>query len=244
MQTVKGQWLSEYINELSKNVDKKKNRQLLTALNTAVNRVMNNPTCPDFIKSDIGEYRAVDVLPQIRLFFKIESKHDAVFFVWMNDLKEHPHDSSRGQEDKCYKEFKRLSNNDKLDKFVPMLESRSAFKMNHSFRSSKEIFAQLSNDTEFASSGLKLNRINNDEYNLENIYESEYNSKALKELISKVCAEADKQNIDLKYTLEKYREDIFKESVQKALLSNNFTITKENEETLIFMYKHTSQQEP
>lgn len=230
MEYKQGPWLKEYIKEVYESRGKGKNQQLFEAINNAVNKVLNDPTSKEFSKHTIDPYKAVDVLPQIRLFFIIENQYDLIFFTWLNNLDKFPHDSSKGERDKCYLEFKRLKDNGKLDQYEHKEKPEPNFKINGKFRLAETLYASLSLNSEFACSNLELNKIDNNEYLLEHINENDYESQALILLIENICKKAKESNINLSCLIDKSRGINFMKSVKHALLVNGFNILDNNDE--------------
>lgn len=213
--------LKKYIEQLEKNHNKSNNSQIVNAYKTAAKKVLENPTSTEFLKHTIGAYRAVDVLGQVRLFFSIEDNGNEIFFVWMNDPEEFPHDSSRGQRDRCYLEFKRLYNNDKLEKYKKE-EDDSIFKLKGRFRANEKLTAYLKSKLSEASTNLEMCEIDHNTYEIFNVYESCDYSGAFIELIEKVLEIAKKDNIQLSIQIEDYWPEDKKNSIISAIVKSGF----------------------
>ncbi len=97
-----------------------------------MNRIQQDPLNTDYMKHALDQYRAAPYkVGQYRIFFeiidetvdfdlqndkgsKVEGKF--VHFVWMNN-ENCKHDSSKGEHDPCYREFKNLKNNGEIAVF-------------------------------------------------------------------------------------------------------------------------------
>lgn len=97
-----------------------------------MNRVADDPLNTDFLKDSLDQYRAAPFKTgQYRIFFElidetvdfnpstdtgIKVSGKFIHFVWMNN-ENCKHDSSKGEHDPCYREFKNLKSSGRLDKF-------------------------------------------------------------------------------------------------------------------------------
>ena len=97
-----------------------------------INRVLEHPLNTDYLKNSLDQYRAAPYKTgQYRIFFEIIDETvdynptsdlgkkilgKFVHFVWMNN-EDCKHDSSKGEHDPCYREFKNLKENNQIDAF-------------------------------------------------------------------------------------------------------------------------------
>jgi hypothetical protein len=209
------------LQEIYDNLDKGKNSQVFEAYAKAVEKVMQNPISRNFIKYDTEEYRAVDVLAQRRAFFKIYNEHDTVFFVWINPEK-FPHDSSKGENDPCYKEFKSLLKNEKLEIYEPEAVEEPEFVFRGKFRKDKRFSTHLKTTFSFSQAQLHLISREENEYEIENIFEENLYSDSLPLLIIKVVEKAKEAKINLISFVGSERDNDHRKSVAKALTKAGF----------------------
>ena len=87
---------------------------------TSIAKVISNPLNIDFNKDLPENYKAVDVLQQYRLFFKLVTDpvvlDQVVFFVWIND-ETSIHRS--GKSDDCYEIFREMLANGQVETYQP-----------------------------------------------------------------------------------------------------------------------------
>ena len=97
-----------------------------------ISRILENPLNTDYLKNSLDQYRAAPYKTgQYRVFFEIIDEavdynptNDQgkkipgkfVHFVWMNN-ENCKHDSSKGEHDPCYREFKNLKENNQIEAF-------------------------------------------------------------------------------------------------------------------------------
>lgn len=211
------------LKETEDNLDKGKNSQFFESFNKAIEKVMTNPTSQDFLKYDLQEYRAVDVLAQRRAFFKIYKEFETVFFVWVNPS-DMLHDSSKGELDPCYRAFKRLLDNEKLEVYSPQPVEEPEFNFFGKFRRDKYIHINLKSSTSFSQADLELVSKNESEYEINNIYEKNYYSDSLPILLKKVAMKAKEERVNLVSIVGLERDQDFRASVTRALLQVGFEL--------------------
>lgn len=102
-----------------------------------INRIVEDPLNTDYIKDALDQFRAAPYKTgQYRIFFEIidesvdfdpakdtDTKIAGKFihFVWMNN-ENCKHESSKGEHDPCYREFKNLKSNNQIEQFIrPLL---------------------------------------------------------------------------------------------------------------------------
>jgi hypothetical protein len=209
--------------EMYNDLDKSNNNQVFEGFEKAIEKVMQNPISKEFIKYDTEEYRAVDVLAQRRAFFKIYTEHDTVFFVWLNP-EDFPHDSSKGENDPCYKEFKRLLKNNKLETYEPEVVKEPEFNFWGQFRKDQFIHTNLKSSKSFSQASLQLISREDSEYEIAHIDEAtHYNSDSLPLLLIKVAEKAKAEKINLISFVGSERDCDYRLSVAKALKTAGFT---------------------
>jgi hypothetical protein len=223
----KSKQVEEYLHQLYDKLEIGNNSQLFEAFIKACDKILNNPISPDFIKSNLGEYRAVDVLAQKRAFFKIYGEYSVVFIVWLNP-DQFPHDSSKGDFDLCYREFQNLLKSEKIEVYVPEKVEEPDFKLHGKFRKNTSIFTSLKTAKSFSQAQLSLVERSPNEYELRHISESVYYSDSLPILFERVAAEAKKENIELFCFVAVERDFDFRVSVTNALTSAGFSPVEED----------------
>lgn len=232
-QIKKSEQVETYLRHLYDNLDEGFNSQLFEAFEKACEKILQNPTSPDFLKNNLEDYRAVDVLAQKRAFFKIYSDYSVIFIAWLN-LDEFPHDSSKGEYDLCYREFQNLLRNGKLEKYIPEKIEEPEFKFNGKFRKDKNIFTFLKTTQSHSQAQLKLVPRSPNEYEIEHIHESDYYSDSLPLLLERVVAEAKKEKIDLVTFVGIERDYDYRMSVIQALSSAGFQQHSNDDDGVLF----------
>lgn len=134
----------------------------------AINAVMENPLNPNFRKNLPENYKAVDVLQQYRLFFRIvhppESSSETVFFQWMND-EASLHRTN--DPDDCYKVFAEMHARGDLEPFEEDPEPESAYTRRQPWGAEfvyVEYVLTVGRSRGHASTMLTLSRKTKDEY--------------------------------------------------------------------------------
>ncbi|MFG1594118.1 hypothetical protein [Halobacteriovorax sp. CON-3] len=228
MEVKYSQKMQDAIKHLTDNPSKE-NTQIFKALEAAIQKVQSNPIHRDFAKYEMNEYKAVDVLSQIRAFFKIYNHEQVLFFVWINIDPKFIHTNSNGADKcPCYNEFKRQLANDEVEQYVTKKEVETSFKFHGALRRDESIFCSLDDKTSFSSASLNLSINENSQYKIEHIQESQYYSTSLPALIEEVCKKADKETIKLYCDIDLRRDNRFIESVSSTLEKNGFEIQLED----------------
>lgn len=224
MKTKNSKQVESLLKGLYDDLEKGNNAQVFEAYQKAIEKVLQNPTSREFIKYDTEEYRAVDVLAQRRAFFKIHSKDQMIFFVWLNP-EDYPHDSSKGENDPCYKEFKRLLKNGKLEEFAPEVEEDPEFIFYGEFRKNARFYTSLKTSRSFSGANLHLITREENEYEITNIHEDPYYSDALPLLLTKIVEKAKEVKINLVSVVELARDVEYRTSIAKALQNAGFAFS-------------------
>lgn len=173
----------------------------------AMNKVMSDPLNVEFRKVLPDNYKAVDVLQQYRLFFKIIQPlkpDDAafVYFVWINS-EDSLHRS--GESDDCYAVFSKMVEQNRLDPFTPdPVPSAEGFKRYEEWGSEYvyvNYWCRLQNEDERASSHLVLNQITPNDYLLQDITVSRESAGLAQGLLKFLCNDLDRYKIAITYEL-------------------------------------------
>ena len=199
-------WLRDELQRLEQG--NRTEKQRYTNAMSAMLKVMADPISREFSKTLPENYKAVDVLQQVRLFFKIVDDPSApqtgeriIYFVWMNG-DEVTHQS--GESDDCYQVFRRMVINGEIEPYQPAVASKPLFRIHGEwgeaviYASYEEIRSHL---TERADSHLHLNRVTSDEYRIEAITVSTENEGLASGLLKNLCDHSDRSNITLTYEL-------------------------------------------
>lgn len=221
-------WLSQEFERLKNGTESEKQRY--KNIPDAMAKVMANPTNPEFSKVLPENYKAVDVLQQYRLFFKILNKEKVVYFVWINDEEsihsfENPNDS--------YKVFR-----DRLEagQIEPYVESEiPKFILNPPDWSSPFAYAKLTQNNPFqhASAHIQLSQVKDKEYEIKAVSVTQKNLGLASKLVSEICASADSHRIGLYHELNLKLDDITKS--RKILSKNGFTVDEQIDEVEIWI---------
>lgn len=220
-------WLKNEFDRLESGNTAEKQR-LRNAYN-AIAKVLSNPLNTDFNKDLPGNYKAVDVLQQYRLFFRLEVDHllknQVVFFVWIND-EESLHRT--GKPDDCYKVFREMVAKSEVEVYQPDPSHTDQY-LQHGSWGSDYIYISYSKtvlstppENLFANTGLHLSKISEKEYNLQAISVSTENKGLASSLLQKLCLEADKAKIRLAHELFIKSENA--EKSRHLLKKNQFTL--------------------
>jgi len=221
--------LEEYILFLKENSDKKNYSQIYENIDSAINRVLEDPTLMKYIKKGIGEFRAIDVLQQTRLFFRYTFEQEVVEFVWVND-EDTPHISEKKERDPCYKKFKeKLSNGDFGELLIRELPEPH-IEIKGKLRKDSSIYTRVQTANNSCFAQLLLLKMDSNTYEIRDVYEDPDYSESLPILVGAVSNEAEKESINLLY----FPESSFinqPENFQKILINNGFEQFNDSGET-------------
>ncbi|MGK5082683.1 type II toxin-antitoxin system YhaV family toxin [Bdellovibrionota bacterium FG-1] len=171
----------------------------------AILKVMANPISRDFSKNLPENYKAVDVLQQYRLFFKVIdaplTQDSVVHFVWIN-AEDSLHRT--GKPDDCYEVFRKMVECREIETYQPPQEPERKYIL-HGAWTTPVIYASytktLNNNVERADGHLHLSQISAKEYRIESISVSQENVGLASELLVRICGDADVAGITLTHDL-------------------------------------------
>jgi hypothetical protein len=203
---------------------------------SAMNKVMSDPLSHDFKKNLPDSYKAVDVLQQYRLFFKIYSSNiltNTVYFVWINS-EESIHRT--GKSNDCYTVFEGMIGRGEVEAYLPDPEvAGERFKRFEDWELAYiyvSFWRRLNSVDQRADSHLILSQIREKNFLLQNITVSETNSGLAQSLMRHLCDDLDRHQIVLTYELYRGEEH---ESITRHLLEKfNFHLEEEVEEAEVW----------
>lgn len=210
-------------------------RQRYENVSPAIFKVLSDPLNADFRKNLPEGYKAVDVLQQYRLFFRVirppESSEPTVYFVWMND-EESLHRS--GEPDDCYEVFRKLAERGEIDPYVEELEGQPQFSLNEKW-GAKFIYAKYSrfpeSRGEHAYSTLLLKQIGPLQYQLNPITESVPKVGLAADLLRELCNSADGHGVTLTYSVFTHgsQADDERSLLQSHSFAHDLTLDEDDE---------------
>ncbi len=197
---------------------------------SAIAKVLSNPLNTDFNKDLPLNFKAVDVLQQYRLFFRIENDSvigdQVVFFVWIND-ENSIHRS--GKADDCYQIFREMLSKNEIEKYQPDPITSGAY-LRHDNWGNEFIYISYKNTVlsvpprlQYADSHLSLNKVTEQEYVIQSVTVSNEDQGLASKLLEQLCADADTANITLTHELFTGSENTNKS--RYLLTKFNFIIT-------------------
>ena len=183
-------------------------RQRYNNAQTAIVKVLSNPLHSDFKKDLPENFKAVDILQQYRLFFRIEknptTQEDEIFFVWMND-DESLHRT--GKPDDCYQVFREMLNRSEIERYLPDPEASDQYKRHEEWGSSviylsyKNLIKSEPPFRQYADAHLHLNVIVPGEYAIQSVTVSHENEGLATRLLENLCRDVDQYKITLVHEL-------------------------------------------
>lgn len=210
-------------------VGNKKERQRFENAMEAITSVLINPLDQGYINYDLGQYRAVDVLAQYRLFFEIIDSNKVVHFVWINN-DDYIHDSSKGKDDPCYKRFKNLLDRDKLEKYKHVETKKPSFTLNGKWKKSTAIYATYTDSNGKSETALRLIlQATEKDYLLQDITSSKQDANLERFLLEHVTKVAKKNGVIIKYSIRLSRDPLHISFYRKLLADCGFLITAKDE---------------
>lgn len=200
-------WLQKELERLETGsaAEKQRYRNVITALA----KVEANPLNPDFNKDLPDNYKAVDVLQQYRLFFKIihEGEEAIIYFAWMND-EESLHRA--GAKDDCYAIFRTKFAQGEIERYVPEPEApEPTFEIQGKWGDSY-LYVFFSCPPDHAASSLFLNQVTEKEYRIEGITVTEEGKRLASELMCRLCADAGIRKVTLTFELVTWQKNVDK----------------------------------
>lgn len=198
-------FLESELDKLCEGSEKEKQRYR-NAMN-AVARVMSNPIDRQFSKDLPDNYKAVDVLQQIRLFFKInnsltETDPAIVFFCWINNDEDSIHRS--GEKGDAYEVFRNLLAKGEIEVYKPDEPSTEKFTQHDDWGKNTVYFSfsrQKAKDLQMASSHLQLSQIYPNDYRIDSVTVTDEDQGLAKGLLEGLCRSADDKSVCLNYEL-------------------------------------------
>lgn len=197
-------WLKAYLTNLESG--NAQQQQVARNATSAISKVLADPLHHDFKKELPQNYKAVDVLQQYRLFFRIEEDPyigPVVYFAWMNDEKSL---HRTGNAEDCYAVFRELLEKGEIESYVPQppTTTKETFFLNVDW-GAQSIYAKLKreqNSTQsWAQSYLYLSKTQESEYKIDSITVSKMNMGLASSLIKHLCESADISKITLIHEL-------------------------------------------
>ena len=182
--------------------NKAERQRYVNAVN-AILKVLAHPLSREFSKDLPDGYKAVDVLQQYRLFFKVvEGLQDfVVHFVWIN-TEDSLHRT--GKPDDCYEVFRKLIEAGKIEEFIPPREPDRNYKF-HGTWASPVVYVSYTENIgtliERADSHLHLSQISEKEFRFESITVSKEDVGLASGLLNRLCDDADTSKIMLTFDL-------------------------------------------
>lgn len=175
---------------------------------TAISKVLADPLNSDFSKNLPSNYKAVDVLQQYRLFFRIESDPytggQVIFFVWIND------ESSihrTGKPDDCYEIFRKMVERGEIESYQPDPPIQDGYRRyddwgdSHIYLSYEKTILSQPPQHQHADTSLVLSKVTAQDYLIQHISVSHEGQGLASALLSELCADADKAKVSLNYEL-------------------------------------------
>ncbi len=171
----------------------------------AMLKVMADPISREFSKNLPDGYKAVDVLQQYRLFFKVIddpiTTDSVIHFVWINS-EESIHRT--GEPDDCYEVFRKMLECDELEAYLPPQEAERKYSL-HGAWTAPVIYAsytkRLDQSVDRADGHLHLSQVSEKEYRIEAISVSKENIGLASELLDRLCADTSVAGITLTHDL-------------------------------------------
>jgi hypothetical protein len=197
-------WLNLELDRLE--FGQKHERQRYNNSMSAIAKVISNPLNPDFNKDLPENYKAVDVLQQYRLFFKMVTDptigDQVVYFVWIND-ETSIHRS--GKSDDCYQIFREMLDRGQVEAYQPDPVLNDSYKR-HSSWGDEFIYLSFkrsisSGPLQVADGHLLLSRTKDQEYFIQAISVSHEDLGLASALLENVCKDAAQFKIALKHEL-------------------------------------------
>lgn len=184
-------------------------RQRYKNAEEAISRTLVDPV--HVHKHSLGDYKAVNVLAQYRVFYEIIDDHNIVHFVWIND---HTckHDNSKNP-DPCYDKFISLVNTGKIPKFVPSKKTKG-FTLNGEWGYSSQIYAEFHDEDGKANSYLTMQHQKADNYQIIAIGADRENVGLEKLLLKELVKSAKAKKISLYFELDLTRDEIVVEALR------------------------------
>ncbi len=176
-------------------------RQRYNNAMTAMAKVMADPINPLFNKDLPENYKAVDVLQQYRMFFRVlhpTAATTVAHFVWMND-----EDSLHrtGEPDDCYAVFADIVRRGEVEAYEEEAPPAApAFSLSGKWGDGVR-YASLVRDPHRADSFLFLNQITANSYQIQSITVSEEDMGLATALLERVCESASQAHMTLSHEL-------------------------------------------
>ncbi|MFV1984695.1 MAG: type II toxin-antitoxin system YhaV family toxin [Thiohalomonadales bacterium] len=173
---------------------------------TATVRVLQDPLAHTFKKNLPENYKAVNVLQQYRLFFKIiniDYKNSVIFFTWINN-EESLH--VNGSIDDAYEVFKNLLQKNQIETYshVELEDSKYYIKIHNKWGEDhiySDLNVKIQNENLHANSYLNISKTKEKEYRLNSISTTRINFGLRKKLLSFICNEAKENKYIIYYEL-------------------------------------------
>lgn len=171
----------------------------------AMLKVMADPISREFSKNLPDGYKAVDVLQQYRLFFKVIddalTEESVVHFVWIN-AEDSVHRT--GKPDDCYEVFRKMIERGAVEAYQPPQEPRLRYAL-HGAWTAAVVYASYtqtsSHGVERADGHLHLSQVSAKEYRIVSISVSTEDAGLATALLGRVCQDADIAGITLTHDL-------------------------------------------
>lgn len=222
-------WLEQELDRLE-NGNKAEQQRYRNTM-SAVAKVLSNPLNTDFNKDLPRNFKAVDVLQQYRLFFRIENDSvvgdQVVFFVWINN-----EDSIHrtGKPDDCYQVFREMLDRGEVETYSPDPKTTGSYKRHDNwgndyvYLSYRKTISSQPPVQQYADASLSLNKITANEYNLQSVSVSHEDEGLATLLLTELCTDTDTAKITLTHELFTGSENASK---SRYLLSKfDFKITE------------------
>lgn len=193
----------------------------------AIATVMGDPALPKYIKSNVGHYRAADVLAQYRLFFEILDEQKVIHFVWMND-DQYIHDNSK-KPDPCYERFRHLIEHKKLEKYMPPEEVKTGFELHGVWRQSAAIYASFTDDRGVARSYLNMQGDDRGCYKITSIRAEVEGTGLELALLKEVVVDAGKNGVSLYFELDLTGDQVMVKTMRAVFAECGFTAMDDGE---------------
>jgi hypothetical protein len=194
----------------------------------ALLKVMADPIRREFSKDLPDGYKAVDVLQQYRLFFKVIddplSQDSVVHFVWIN-TENSLHRT--GKADDCYEIFCKMIERGEVEAYQAPKEPDRKYSL-HGAWSARVVYASyteiVDKVAERADGHLHLSQIGEKEYRVESITVSKESRGLASELLDRLCADTDVATVTLTHDL--FLKSVNVEKSRHLLQKFNFTLSE------------------
>jgi mRNA-degrading endonuclease RelE of RelBE toxin-antitoxin system len=221
-------WLQDEVRRLENgSVDEKQRHRNIP---DAIAKVMANPANPILNKDLPENYKAVNVLGQYRLFFKILNAEQVVYFVWINN-----EDSIHAYEnpDDCYRVFRGMVERGEIQPYVE--PSIPKFILNPPDWSAPYVYAKLTRNipAQQASANIHLSQVKENEFEIKAVSVTQKDQGLASKLVYEICKSADDHGIGLYHELNLQLDALSKS--RKILSKNGFTLDQQIEDVEIWI---------